>query len=69
MQNVAVGADHAGFDLKQTLVEHLRSRGVTIDDCGTHSAERVDYPRIVAEVGTRVSNGRAQFGVIVDGTG
>jgi len=69
MHNIAIGADHGGFELKQMLVEHLQKRGFSVEDCGTHSTESVDYPQIAAEVACRVSDGRAQFGVIVDGAG
>src|SRR6185436_9226233 len=69
MQTVAIGADHGGFELKQLLVEHIRSRGFAVEDCGTHSTEAVDYPKIASEVAQRVADGRAQVGVIVDGAG
>ena len=44
MQTLAIGADHGGFELKQQLAEHIRSRGFAVEDCGTHSTEAVDYP-------------------------
>src|SRR3954447_10238364 len=69
MQTVAIGADHGGFELKQLLAEHIRSRGLAVEDCGTHSTEAVDYPKIAAEVAQRVADGRADVGVIVDGAG
>jgi len=69
MHTLAIGADHGGFELKQLLGEHLRSRGFTVEDCGTHSTETVDYPKIAAEVARRVAEGKARFGVIVDGAG
>jgi deoxyribose-phosphate aldolase len=69
MQTIAIGADHGGFELKQQLADHLRSRGCAVEDCGTHSTEAVDYPRIAAEVARRVADGRAAIGVIVDGAG
>jgi deoxyribose-phosphate aldolase len=69
MQTLAIGADHGGFELKQRLADHIRSRGFAVDDCGTHSTEAVDYPTIAAEVAQRVADGRALFGVIVDGAG
>jgi deoxyribose-phosphate aldolase len=69
MQTLAIGADHGGFELKQLLAEHIRSRGFAVEDCGTHSTEAVDYPKIAAEVAQRVADGRARFGVIVDGAG
>src|SRR3954452_14002052 len=69
MHTVAIGADHGGFELKQLLAEHIRSRGLAVEDCGTHSTEAVDYPKIAAEVAQRVADGRADIGVIVDGAG
>jgi len=69
MHTLALGADHGGFELKQLLVEHLRSRGFTVEDCGTHSTDAVDYPEIAAAVAKLVGEGRADFGVIVDGAG
>jgi deoxyribose-phosphate aldolase len=69
MRTVAIGADHGGFELKQLLAEHIRSRGLAVEDCGTHSTEAVDYPKIAAEVAQRVADGRADVGVIVDGAG
>jgi deoxyribose-phosphate aldolase len=69
MHTLAIGADHGGFELKQQLAEHIRSRGNAVEDCGTHSTEAVDYPLIAAEVAQRVADGRAEVGVIVDGAG
>jgi deoxyribose-phosphate aldolase len=69
MQTVAIGADHGGFELKQQLAEHIRSRGFAVEDCGTHSTDPVDYPKIAAEVAQRVADGRAGVGVIIDGAG
>src|SRR3954468_371777 len=69
MQTVAIGADHGGFELKQQLAEHIRSRGFAVEDCGTHSTDAVDYPKIAAEVAQRVGDGRAGVGVIIDGAG
>jgi len=69
MQKLAIGADHGGFQLKQQLAEHLRSRGFAVEDCGTHSTEAVDYPKIAAAVAERVADGRATIGVIIDGAG
>jgi deoxyribose-phosphate aldolase len=69
MQTVAIGADHGGFELKKQLAEHIRSRGFAVEDCGTHSTEAVDYPKIAADVAQRVADGRAKIGVIIDGAG
>jgi len=66
---VAIGADHGGFDLKQVLIEHVRKLGHTVEDCGTNSRDPVDYPRFAHAVASLVANGRADFGVVVDGAG
>ena len=66
---IALGADHGGFDLKQQLKEHLTSRGHVVRDCGTHSKEPVDYPKIALEVARLVASGDCRFGVMVDGAG
>ncbi len=68
-ERVAIGADHGGYELKQTLAAHLRDRGVEVEDCGTHGPESVDYPDIAHAVASQVSSGRCRWGVIVDGAG
>lgn len=66
---IAIGADHAGFALKQHLVATLRRLGHDVDDRGTHTDAAVDYPPICAEVAHLVAGGRADRGVIVGGSG
>ena len=66
---VAIGADHAGYDLKQHLVATLEADGHEVLDCGTHSTESVDYPPICAEVGRRVVAGDADRGIVLGGSG
>jgi ribose 5-phosphate isomerase B len=66
---IAIGADHAGFALKQHLVATLRRLGHDVDDRGTHSGESVDYPAICADVARLVSRGGADRGVVVGGSG
>jgi len=58
--HVAIGADHAGFPLKEHLKETLRRLGHTVDDYGTDSEEPVDYPPICMAVGRAVVGGRAE---------
>lgn len=69
MRRIALGADHAGYHLKQTLAKHLASRSCVVEDCGTHSTDAVDYPDIAYAVASRVADGRADVGIIVDGAG
>ncbi len=66
---IAAGCDHAGFDLKNLLMEHLRATGYAVEDLGTYSTERVDYPVYGAAVGRAVARGEADLGLCVCGTG
>jgi ribose 5-phosphate isomerase B len=66
---VAIGADHAGFLLKEHLKGTLERLGHAVDDRGTHSEEPVDYPPICIDVGRTVADGRADRGIVVGGSG
>jgi ribose 5-phosphate isomerase B len=66
---IAIGADHAGFELKQHLVGMLRAAGHDVNDLGTHSTDSVDYPPICAAVGREVRDGRADAGIVLGGSG
>ena len=66
---VAIGADHAGFPLKQHLIAALARLGHDVDDRGTRSEEPVDYPPICAEVARLVAGGRADRGIVIGGSG
>ena len=66
---VAIGCDHMARERKAQLTEHLTSLGFTVDDVGTHSDERCDYPVYAELVGRAVAEGDANWGVLVCGTG
>ena len=66
---IAVGADHAGFDLKQILSAYLRHHGHEVIDKGTDSDEPVDYPDFAEAVGKAVLDGAAQRGLLICGSG
>ena len=66
---IAVGSDHAGFELKQKVLDWLRDWGYEPFDCGTHSCDSVDYPDFSAAVARRVVSGDADRGIIVCGSG
>lgn len=66
---IAIGSDHAGFALKSTLIAHLKSQGHEVNDCGTYSEERADYPDFGAAVARAVASGDAERGVAVCGSG
>ncbi len=66
---IAIGADHAGFPLKEHLVAMLVRLGHDVDDRGTFSDAPVDYPIICADVARRVAAGDADRGIVVGGSG
>ncbi len=66
---VAIGADHAGFLLKEHLKDTLARLGHTVDDHGTHSQDSVDYPPICIGVAKAVALGRADRGIVLGGSG
>ena len=66
---IAIGADHAGFTLKEELVVQLRKLGYDVLDLGTHSVEAVDYPDFAEAVGKAVIEGKAERGVLICGSG
>ena len=66
---IAIGADHAGFALKQHLLSTLAPLGHAVDDRGTDSEAPVDYPPICAEVARLVVSGGADRGIVIGGSG
>ncbi len=68
-RRIALGADHGGFELKEVIGAHLRKKGYSIEDCGTHGTQSVDYPVFAHAVARLVSQGKADYGVVVDRAG
>jgi RpiB/LacA/LacB family sugar-phosphate isomerase len=66
---LVIGADHAGFELKQQLADYLRQCGHEVIDAGTTSSAPVDYPDFAEAVGTTLRNNQADRGVLVCGSG
>jgi len=66
---IAVGFDHAGFPLKQTVLDAVREAGHEPIDMGTHSAESVDFPDFAEKVGRAIQNGEAERGILCCGSG
>ena len=62
---IAFGCDHGGVELKEFLVDYLRSKGIEVRDLGTRGRESVDYPDFGSEVSRRVSAGEAERGVLI----
>ena len=69
IRRLAIGSDHTGVALKRTLVQHLRSQGLTVIDVGTDGTEPVDYPDIAGAVALSVSRGESDAGIAIDGAG
>jgi ribose 5-phosphate isomerase B len=66
---VAIGADHAGFELKEELKKEIADAGHSVLDLGTDSTESVDYPDYSAAVGRAILAGRADRGIVICGSG
>lgn len=66
---VAIGADHGGFQLKETLKTFLSENGYSVLDCGTNSTDSVDYPDFARAVAEQVKSGSAWRGIMIDGAG
>lgn len=66
---IAIGSDHGGFEQKEGLRTWLAGLGHAVEDCGCDSPDSVDYPDFATAVAHAVADGRADFGILVCGTG
>jgi ribose 5-phosphate isomerase B len=66
---IALGSDHAGFEYKEAIRQHLTAQGHMVRDFGTHSPEPVDYPQYIRPVAEAVANGEFERGIILGGSG
>ena len=66
---IAIGSDHRGFEVKRRIVTVLQQLGHEVEDVGPNSKDSVDYPEFAFKVALAVSEGRAQRGVLICGTG
>ena len=66
---IAIGSDHAGYALKQAVMEHLKERGEEYRDFGTYSEESCDYPDFAEAVSQAIIKGEADRGILICGTG
>ena len=69
MIKIAIGSDHAGFELKQQLIEYLKTKDTEIVDKGCYSLERADYPDYGHAVALAVINNEVDFGILMCGSG
>lgn len=66
---IAIGSDHAGFELKCEVIKYFEENGIEYEDMGTYDKERCDYPVFAEKVARAVQSGKAEKGVLVCGTG
>ena len=66
---IPIASDHAGYQLKKTVISHLEKKGYKVKDYGTYSEESVDYPDFVHHVGHDVNYGVYPFGIVICGSG
>ncbi|MGI6031528.1 MAG: ribose 5-phosphate isomerase B [Eubacteriales bacterium] len=66
---IALGSDHGGYQLKETIKQHLLDKGYEVKDYGTYSEESCDYPQYGKAVGKAVASGECEKGILVCGTG
>jgi ribose 5-phosphate isomerase B len=69
IRRVAIASDHTGGAMKKAIVQHLRSRGLAVDDLGVDDTTPVDYPDTAARVAKAVARGEADAGIVIDGAG
>ena len=69
MKKIVMASDHAGFDLKSTLVEQLKNDGYDVEDAGTYSKDSCDYPVFAEKACRYMLDGKAELCILVCGTG
>lgn len=69
MKTIVLGADHGGFELKNTIKAHLEGKGYNVIDVGANSPESCDYPIYASKACAHVLDGTAELGILVCGTG
>jgi ribose 5-phosphate isomerase B len=69
VRRVTIGSDHSGVALKRSIVQHLRGKGLQVNDVGVDGPDPVDYPDIAAMVALSVARKEADAGIVIDGAG
>ncbi|HTM25991.1 MAG TPA: RpiB/LacA/LacB family sugar-phosphate isomerase [Vicinamibacterales bacterium] len=69
IRRVAIASDHTGIALRKAIVQHLRGRGIAVEDLGADGTGPVDYPDTAAAVAKAVARGEADAGIVIDGAG
>jgi ribose 5-phosphate isomerase B len=66
---ISIGADHAGYELKEKIKQHLESKGITVNDHGCYSSDSIDYPDYAHPVANEVEGSDSVTGILICGSG
>lgn len=69
IEKIAIGSDHAGFDLKENIIKHLNAKGIEVKDFGPFNNDRADYPDYAHPVAKAITNKDAELGILICGSG
>ena len=69
MEKIIIASDHAGFELKNKIINFLKEEGYDVTDNGTYSSESVDYPQIAKDTAQKVANNSFKKGILICGSG
>jgi len=69
MKKIPIGSDHAGFEYKEIIKQHLEQKGYNVEDHGPHSSDSVDYPDFAHPVAQVIADGNAPTGILICGSG
>ena len=69
VKKIAIGSDHAGFDLKESVIKHLKNKGIEVEDFGPFNDERADYPDYAHPVANAVTKKEVDLGILICGSG
>src|SRR5436190_8814363 len=69
IRRVAIASDHTGVKMRAAIVQHLRGKGIAVDDLGVDGSAAVDYPDTAGRVAKQVARGEADAGIVIDGAG
>ena len=69
VKNIAIGSDHAGYDLKVKVIKHLENKGIEVKDFGPFNDDRADYPDYAHPVAKAVTNKETELGILICGSG
>ena len=69
LTKLVIGCDHAGYDLKLKLIEHLKAQNIDVEDVGTYSSDSCDYPDFADALCKKIMSGEYERGILICGTG